>query len=874
MANRNYTLILVGGTGQRVGLMLGYLNVLGLAAVPRSVIVVDADDQHRDTLTRLLSFGNPDTTVSYQKPFAAVGVAKVSSLVRPTGSKFWDICMEPADRDMPVSDGFYARPQVASVVFNASMAQPDQSNLFQAITKAATQGLGQKATVVLVGSISGGTGAGIIPTLARHIGGSARVAAVLFTRYFQLPGAIEGQGGNTGSFAPDNELIEANSNAGFEHVRDLLGALHCPFNAVYLLGHHPEAALAAANAHEVFAPHPFAGFLLAASLLADGSSEIDARIDAAAVDDGGKKPHLYVFPSGAKGVLNELQVPIKLPLTGAPGVVADVAAPGTTPSVNAATLRLVLLESGRAVQRLAAAPLARSLGVFATYPRQRLGPAVYDTLRERGALSAGEAKVLEQQLLEAASTHASAVEGVRQWFASLPDWKSSPDAATAVSPTPWRDALDKQTREVNTRLLAERWIQALSRGQIAAVASAKADDVDGRDILLPFQPTGGRDKVPCGPVEIKPESLEPSSAKGEHWEKLSRSYATPDGRREAFAIALRDDRAVAARELEWTLWQGVAAGLLGIEVVDCLSGPRDGFDYALYLASQQRFHLRLHAPDRAELGVGGISADGGVWPGAMTDSVQAALQQIRSGLGARAPELAGFTSIANPSEGLRAAVVLRMWAEDVVRSGVDSTHLPWLRRLRDKAEEVTNRVCRDSAGRVSWAELRTTMQNHIATAGPLRVDRLQGYEALYIYQFDAWRRSRIILLQQALAGGNLLCVEERIVTNDHTRAEVAHVQLALPPGRVSQDSATGTDVIFSGYARLRFCGPLPMKKVESQVDQPWQTWERLLRLDPQAYQRQVRGWHQNQPGRPELTSPFAPDLLWNTVRPRSGAANA
>jgi len=39
----SYTLVLVGGTGQRFGLGLGYLNLLGIAKMPDRVVVVDAE---------------------------------------------------------------------------------------------------------------------------------------------------------------------------------------------------------------------------------------------------------------------------------------------------------------------------------------------------------------------------------------------------------------------------------------------------------------------------------------------------------------------------------------------------------------------------------------------------------------------------------------------------------------------------------------------------------------------------------------------------------------------------------------------------------------------------------------------------------------
>ena len=871
MSQPEYTLILVGGTGQRVGLMLGYLNVLGLATPPRRTIVVDADNRHRARLMELLTFGHhpEEARVDYFEPFAqSAGSARVSDLVRATGSKFWDICMEEGDRDMPVDDGFYARPQVASVVFNASLAQPGQFALFDSILSDAGSA-GNQSTYVIVGSVAGGTGAGIMPTLATHLKrGSNRVVGLLFTRYFKVEGG--GDADESGdSFLPDNEMLEANSRAGFEFIRSQLVSGKSPFDSVYFLGHHSESVPQQANPHDVFEPHRFLGFLLAASLVADGSAEVDLTAEKEKTA-GTLTSQLYLFPCGEKGRVREGQVPVKLPRDLGLARKKGEQEPAV---VSATALRQLLPVAASELGDLRDLAIQEALGFFGTFPRRRLTPAIYDTLRERGTLSRRDGAALLQSLSEAEEVHSKVVTSLREWFNSLTDLELSEQESSAINARDWRDVLLKQGDKAPS-LIAQGWVRALSRAQLAGTSTASPTTIDGTDYFLPYKSMGAHEPAPCEAKALNPEIIDAGdvSVLGD-WQKLARSFARPDGRAEAFALAVQTDDS--AQQQQWDLWLGIASGLIGVESVDCGGSPADGFDHTLYKASggRDRFHLRLFASSQAVLGLGGFSREHGPWPGVASDRVRHAMRNIDTLLHKRAWELAAFDRLANPSLRLRGAVVLRMWSEDLVLHSRDALGpgFSWFRSMRERAERAVDHACRES--RVQWEELKGIMQNHIGTVGPLEVGLLNRPVPLYLYQYDAWRRCRVTLLQNGLLSGDLTFSQDGSVLDPSTGSRVARVARETPRSLGAKGSLVSTDELLrSGYGRLEFEGALPMGPPGTNGNQPYQQWSRLLQLNADALQEMLDAW-QGVDGALDddlpRCSPLGLDFLWNVLRPNS-----
>src|SRR5690349_14530191 len=121
----SYTLVLVGGTGQRFGLGLGYLNLLGIAKMPDRIVVVDAEGASRPnpvttTAAKLLRFGQASISFKHIRPYpsnGSTGELTVSHCVETGGSELFPLCYSTDETKLSISDGFYATPKLAALVF-------------------------------------------------------------------------------------------------------------------------------------------------------------------------------------------------------------------------------------------------------------------------------------------------------------------------------------------------------------------------------------------------------------------------------------------------------------------------------------------------------------------------------------------------------------------------------------------------------------------------------------------------------------------------------------------------------------------------------------------------------------------------------------
>ena len=859
-----YTLVLVGGTGQRIGIALGYLNVLGLASVPRRVIVIDADDQFQSKLTQLLSFGG-GCEVNYLRPFAANEGRghELSAIVSSSGSKFWDACVEPDDRDMSVKQGFFARPQLASVLFTHGLAHPSRFPLLGKLKSVAAAGAAQDSTIVVAGSISGGTGAGVIPTLARELRahGWANVVGLLFSRYFEVPPPEEGKK----NWAPDNDLLRANADAGFEHIRELLtDPVRSPFQAVYALGHSSATTLPRATDQSVFELHSFPGFLLAAGLLADGARGIDARIGAAQ-KDGNTTPQLYVFPCGQGGEVPQHSIPVCRPANGLPGEGLR-GTDNMASDVSASALADLLAPASDAVQDFASMPLRRSIGRAALFARRRLGAALFDTMDKMKLLRGDELSNLSSAVGAAAETHREVVQKVRSHLTALGDHGVTPRGgpSPAVRPRSWRQILQVQAGVEFPVDMAQRWVQAVSRGQLSDdVQDLPEPSITGPDYLLPYTVTHPRAATACVPVQVSPSTVSVDHGNFSNWARLSRSFARPDGRAQAFGLAVVSGVG-GAKAVAWLLWRALAAGQLAIEPVDCGRAPDDSFDYTLARATGERFHLRLFESSKPELTLGGLSADWGLWPAPDSADVRAAHKRVESALNGPAWELGALPSVLNQSRSLRGALVLHRWLSELTGASGTPPRIaarPWFRELRSEVGAFLAGAGVGPGGAIDEDGAAAHLGDHLRSSGPLETSEEDGARPVFVYQFDGWRRSRIRLLQRGLVHGPLNVQNTKIVdpTMGQAVASFGPVPLALAGGGHTVEPH---QILASGFCDVRFEGPLPVGDTAGRPSNPPGEWLQLLQLPGTAAAAAQAGWLAQSVPAP-VTSPFAPDLFWN-----------
>ena len=268
----SYTLVLVGGTGQRFGLGLGYLNLLGIAAMPDRVVIVDAEGANvanRVTAQteRLLRFGQPNFQIKRILPYPATGgrAANLAHCVEHAGSQLFPLCYDEEETERKIEEGFYATPKLAALVFRNLVR--GKKDLFNDEMKGGAASANALRRVFIVGSVAGGTGAGIL----RELGESYRksknhVVGIVFSRFFDIP-----------SGEPTTADLDRNARLGCDFL--LNRDLSSPFHLLAMVGPPHDAPLPPPVGSDTGLPHNFAGLLSALSLVTDGGDDLIARTD-------------------------------------------------------------------------------------------------------------------------------------------------------------------------------------------------------------------------------------------------------------------------------------------------------------------------------------------------------------------------------------------------------------------------------------------------------------------------------------------------------------------------------------------------------------------------------------------------------------------
>lgn len=185
-------IIAVGGTGQQVAMTLA--NLVYLKAVPQEfrVKVIDADDSSGGLTSRLKTFhglvdverplplyphplrwngkvGSPYSTKALAqadaKNFRAL--MKVGTNSPQADQAVFDSLFADSAASLDVSRGFYARPTVGASAFAAQGAET---------IKELKADAGNAAKLFFVGSLIGGTGAGVLPSMIEQLVDEKRAA--------------------------------------------------------------------------------------------------------------------------------------------------------------------------------------------------------------------------------------------------------------------------------------------------------------------------------------------------------------------------------------------------------------------------------------------------------------------------------------------------------------------------------------------------------------------------------------------------------------------------------------------------------------------------------------------------------------------------
>lgn len=259
-------LIGVGGSGQHI--VLAYLRVLALgnatsAQVPH-VFLVDADAQLEQSQGRQsqlvadikqlhdqlkLIDQNPQQKPAefeivrpYNTSLATGADVKVKEIVlgnRQSAPPEVEAFFNQADLEVKLSEGMHANPKVGSTVFGEKLAtcMKDGAISLQDLPREVERQFGKlfaphvtgsqarPLNIVIVGSVFGGTGSGIIPTLARNLigvlgSGAVSIATVTTLPWFSLKAGSNGQQGS----ALDERRLQRNTSFAIRNFKGQLSS--------------------------------------------------------------------------------------------------------------------------------------------------------------------------------------------------------------------------------------------------------------------------------------------------------------------------------------------------------------------------------------------------------------------------------------------------------------------------------------------------------------------------------------------------------------------------------------------------------------------------------------------------------------------------
>ena len=209
--------------------------------------------------------------------------------------------------EMVLDEGYRGRPHVGSAAFLMDLENADFWETLEQEVQSAHEGV----RVLLCGSAFGGTGAAVLPTLARRLREAARekncplrTGAALMLPYFTFAPPDEGEEANV---AAGNELL-LQSKSALKYYETERGGQDYSFDDLYFIGWEPMIQLAyhSAGAQEQRNPPlgPEIFGALAAARFLGGPGEED-RLE----DGGGDEPELHVITRAARGMLDWSDLP-------------------------------------------------------------------------------------------------------------------------------------------------------------------------------------------------------------------------------------------------------------------------------------------------------------------------------------------------------------------------------------------------------------------------------------------------------------------------------------------------------------------------------------------------------------------------------------
>ncbi|MGM0578230.1 MAG: hypothetical protein ACQEXJ_21075 [Myxococcota bacterium] len=575
-----YSLVLIGGTGQHFGWTVGSLATLGVVPPPDRVVVIDADTRPEGSepnamtealresldLARYSRFAEDEDGDNLpfieEHPLGNQAAKNLASAY--IGDDHLEVFYTHDQAAHSTSEGFHAEPQLgaASYLKEVLLAGQGGSRLREIVGKLTGR-------VFIVGSVAGGTGAGLWRLVARFVREnqtSADVRLILFGHLFQISNMGEDAlPGITGSV--NTARLISNTRAGFQQLR--YEAQRPPsqrsFSKAYVVGYPPRypGVLPQNRRHRMLLPASRMTLVASTALqdTADPSEQDPLRVFVyPSPGDAARQDGLFTLRFGAR----DLATRARLTVPGSP-------------------LRAWADAARQAFDDIRAMDF--DAGWSSMLRKRRLSKTFTQTVKKHG----GAHHQWAQELKSESEVGSRVLDTFARWLADsaanefppTPQRQDS-DASLIQSPS-WQDALNRLGKFVEQdpgkiHLHVRRWLVGIASSQI-----------DWGTAKTPSAPNAGN-PVPLAPFEVnnvqKPHGWAsvPADAVSIGIPTRSQSYATPMARAHWIAdLILWDPASDDAKQLDdaerarieeqrnralqeaGLLWSALLAGVLDVE---------------------------------------------------------------------------------------------------------------------------------------------------------------------------------------------------------------------------------------------------------------------------------------------------------------------
>jgi len=162
-------------------------------------------------------------------------------------NKLLDAMFSDKEQNVPLDQGFYGHPAIGSILFNRVIAD-HPLGLVEEVRRELS-GVGSSSKIFIFGSVFGGTGAAILPHIARlfkDIDNRVVVGGVMMLPYFKVPSSINSQYLDV---IDDNTFLQKTLTAlehyngpGYKIVKNAPSDSGYCFDTLYVIGMAPRAS--------------------------------------------------------------------------------------------------------------------------------------------------------------------------------------------------------------------------------------------------------------------------------------------------------------------------------------------------------------------------------------------------------------------------------------------------------------------------------------------------------------------------------------------------------------------------------------------------------------------------------------------------------